>query len=163
MERKHYIDKSKKKFLEDGSIEYNGYIFHKDGYIINPSGKIVVITAKNGRMRLGLEKGKMIIIKAGRFAYELYHDVSLERSQIIKHLDGDLTNLKEENLVLVDRKEYFKDFNWTYKFDEEAVKQIKKEYENGNTSVQKLADKYECCSTTMWNIVNGNYKGTKKD
>lgn len=161
MDRKHYVDLTKKNILEDGSIEYKGYVFHKEGYVTNKSGKKIEISAKTGRMRLNLDNGKMITIKTVRIAYELYHEVTLERSQIVACLDGDLKNIAKENLVLLDRKEYFKDFNWTYKFDEETVEKIKEEYSQGNISMQKLADKYGCCLATVFNIIQGNYKGTK--
>ena len=163
MERKYYIDFAKKKLLPDGSIEYNGYLFHKDGYIINPNGRRITITAKTGRMRFRLPEGKLIIVKAARLAYEIYHNVNLNRGELVKCLDGDLTNIAMENLELLERKEYFKDFNWIYKFDEDTVQKIIKEYKKGGISIQGLADKYGCCHATIWNITHGNYKGTKKE
>jgi len=160
MERKYFIDYSKKHVLDDGSIEYCGYVFHKEGYIISPNGKKLTITRKTGHIRIDLY-GKQITVKAGRFIYELMNDVTLRRSEIVVHKDGDLTNIAFDNLEYMGRKEYFKEHTWAYKFSEEEEKQIYDEYHKGQTSIQKLSDKYRCCTTTIWNIVNGKYRGKK--
>lgn len=162
MERKYFIDYKKKHILEDGSIEYLGYIFHKEGFITGPKGKKVTITKKTGSMRFKIEEGKVIVVKAGRLVYELIHETEVNRSSIINHKDGDLSNVAFDNLEYVERKDYFKDHNWTCKFSEELAKQIYEEYQKGDTSIQKLSDKYDCCNTTTWRIVQGNYLGTKK-
>lgn len=149
------------KIIDENTIKYKGYTIYKDGRIKTPYDKAVSINPTNGYIRLSIA-GRPQSIKGGRFIYEIFTQKMLSPSMTIVHKDGDITNIAYSNLIAISRKEYFKDHQWTYKYNKQQEEEIRNRYKNGGVSIKDLADEYECCTLTIQKIIAGTYSQPHK-
>lgn len=155
MKKKHFIDKSLVKKIDEDIIEYGTYIIHRSGSILDHRNRTVKINQSTGNVRLVIN-GVSQIKKGGRLIYELFNDVELTHSDIIIFNDGDETNIALDNITIVSRKDYFDGHEWNYKFNNETQNRIKEGHKQGKT-IHQLASDYDCCDVTIWKILNEQY------
>ena len=165
MSRKNYLKANLKEVIDDNTIRYAGYTFHSNGEIHTKRGKLITVSPATGNVRLSIEK-ESIVVKGGRIMYELFNDTVLSYSDVIVFSDGDFTNISLDNIEVVNRKDYFHNYEWGYKFSKEEQEKIRREYKENKEkglTINKLAQKYDCCDITIWRIVNEIYTQAEKN
>ena len=155
--RINYINHNEVEKIDDKTVRYKGYTISKDGLILNLFNKILKINQKTGIIRLSLN-GRFQSVIGGRFIYEMFSRKTLSKNKMISYKDGDCTNIAYSNLVVIDRKNHFKDFTWCYKISEEEEKQIRKEHKIKKWSYKTLAEKHHCSLSTITKIMKGTYR-----
>ena len=92
-----------------------------------------------------------------KFVYEAVNG-ELPRGRILLPKDGDELNCKIDNALIISRKEYFKDYDYSYAAaaDQETIDRIKYDKERGY-SFNQLVTKYRISSGTIMKIVKGEY------
>lgn len=103
-------------------------------------------------------KGKRSTIKKMRLVYEAVYG-PLKNGVIIEAIDGDESNATIENIRITEKKEYFKDHDWSMKtvITEEEAENVKEDYRTGEYSYSKLTKKYKCSRSTIYKVLRGEY------
>lgn len=161
--------------IKKGPIEYHGYIFHEDGTVISPTGKVmepqidkygnrsILIIFPNKEKPDGLEKHRIYI---ARTLYNLFHDTILPNNIIIKYKDGDKGNCSIQNLIAVKKP----GTSQKPVLSQEQVNEIKKLYSNkdkhfhsqwkkteNDYSIRDLAEKYNVSIYTIQRVLSGAF------
>lgn len=143
--------------------------FHR-GFIVYPEiGRVVnkrtgrEIAAGKSRIIYRTKNGRRSSIKKMRLVYEAVHG-PLKNGVIIEAIDGDESNAVIKNIRIIEKKEYFKDHDWSMKtvITEEEVEKIKEDYGSGEYSYSTLARKYKCSRSTIYKVLRGEYFYDKK-
>ena len=137
-------------------------ILYKDCQVLPSEG---LVFSRWGT-ELGRGKGKFQYIDANgrkhqvlklKFVYEAVNG-ELPRDLVVQPKDGNELNSRIDNAQVISRKEYFKDYDYSYAAaaDQETIDAIKYDRERG-FSFNQLASKYRISSGTIIKIVKGEY------
>lgn len=148
-------------------VKFHDYTIHKKGQIYNKRNRLVSINKKNGTVRLNIDGERKIMI-AGRLVFELFTGRKLKRGDVIQFKDGDKSNAALENIEILDRKKYFKDYEWEKKIKPEQEEEIRMLYNlekkkqarydrKYGPTIKDIANNYDCCETIIWKIIHKQY------
>lgn len=146
-----------------------GYRVTESGDVISPKGNILkAYRGKKGYWVLGIRINKRIVnIFVHRFAaYQWFGSTILDTNLVVRHLDGDSTNNRKENLALGTLSENQMDcppkirlkrsliaVQYLRKLSENEVLSLLKDRKNGMLYTQ-LMKKYNIAKSTVSYIVN---------
>lgn len=160
--------------IDGKKYKYYHHIVTEDGKIYNPIEKEMKIN-KKGMIKVTID-GKKHVYVAGRIVYEAISGVPMtdprkvgntSRKKILLFKDGDCTNTAFENLIAIDRTEYFADKEWsTRKFSDEVKRAICKDFfkeGDEHVTLRNLAKKYNCSVSFVQNVINKERMLREKD
>ena len=138
--------------------DYKHYkIFPETGQIINTkTNREISANSKN----ISLDLGKNHRDKRTKiyFVYEVVNG-PLKVGTIVRPKNGDYTDARISNIEVVERKEYFKEHDWSMKvvLSEEQCEEIKNRHKEGNITCMDLALEYHVSKSTIQKVINGEY------
>jgi len=129
------------------SVNSKGEVFNDDGYQLNP------YTQSDGYKQIKMyDNGCTTSKYVHRMVWEEFIGPIPENMQI-NHINEDKTDNRLENLELVTCEENIRKRSYN-KLSLEACKAIRQEYnEKAYLTLNKLAEKYNCHSTTIHNCI----------
>lgn len=143
---------------------YKGYYVTKDGRVYDREGTKVKV--KGDSVTLAFD-GQKHTYKRARVVYEAYTGKEIGKGMIYLYKDGNEENPSLDNIIILSRKEYFKDKEWgTEKLSLEQQQQLAEEFdrkyrmENGiirkriHPTYAELSEKYGVSKSTILNILN---------
>lgn len=152
-------EKTTKERTSTDTVLFYGYEVRKNGDIVSPKGKKLnpyAFTYPYSHVTLKYE-GKVHKINRAVLIWNMFSSTPVNvHKEIVQFRDGDSSNAGYDNLFLLSRKEYYKQYdNTKRKFTEEIREQIYREYMNKEkpTSYRKLSRKYGCSLITIQKII----------
>lgn len=143
-----------------------GYSISKDGIVTSPKGNTVGTRGKYAYLYFSFKlNGKSIKVYHHRFqAYKKFKDKIYEKDIVVRHLDGNSLNNKEENIEIGTSSDNMFDIPKDKRikksalanriYSNELIKQIRKDKDSG-LSYKDLMKKYNINSKgTLWYLVN---------
>lgn len=143
-----------------------GYKISKDGIVTSPKGNTVGTRGKYAYLYFSFKlNGKSIKVYHHRFqAYKKFKDKIYEKDIVVRHLDGNSLNNKEENIEIGTSSDNMFDIPKDKRikksalanriYSNELIKQIRKDKDSG-LSYKDLMKKYNINSKgTLWYLVN---------
>lgn len=108
------------------------------------------------------EEGNKHRVSKLRFVYEAVHG-PLPKGAVLQPKDNNPLNACIDNAVLINRKDYFKSYDYSYfaAADPDVVVKIKADRRRGFSYTQ-LAEKYTLSKGTIAKIVKGTYYNDKE-
>ena len=165
----------------DGVKAYNFYtnLVTEDGHIYNAAGTELKIR-KNGYVMMYVN-GKKVTLSATRVVYEAITGVKLTeiegdgrkagRNFLTIPIDGDPTNIRFDNIKLVEKKDYYKNYDFrTSKYSKDIKKAIRRDYnreerakhnfrgEWAHPTYDELVEKYGCSRSLVYNALKKETK-----
>lgn len=149
-------------------IQYGNLVIKDDGSIYDVHNNPIKI--KNGKITVVTNEQKKTVL-AARIIYEVVNNAALPYGMVIRFLDGNENNPAYENILIIERKDFFAKHDWdkTKKIPKKTRTQIVKEYNRderkkhdfkgqwAHPSLYELSRKYNCSLSTVQKIVNGSY------
>lgn len=150
---------------EADMVLYHGYQIYRDGRIISKSGKEIssyFFTYANSHVSLTIN-GKTVKKNKAILIYNLFSETPVDTTlYVLRFKDGDSSNASFDNLFLVSRKEYLRTCRETgrgqNRFDEETRDKIRREYEQGESSLREMCGVYKCTLLTIQKIIKSGRK-----
>lgn len=146
----------------------------KDGHIYNAAGTELKVR-KNGQVQIYIN-GKKFVFAASRVVYEAVTGTKLteiegdgrksNRNLLTVPIDGDPTNIRFDNIRLVEKKEYYKGYDFkTNKYSKDIREAIRKDYNRkerakhgfkgkwAHPTYDELVAKYGCSRSYIYNAI----------
>ena len=165
------MDEKDIQYLDENTIDFYGYKVLKTGQVINKYGKVLKkwkMAHEKSHVTIYIE-GKHRKLRVARLVYYLFStapdfsdfwEIWKSCKDVIKYKDGDCTNAAYNNVLMICRMDYSREFNnpTQRKFTDAQAEQIRKEYrENSEHSYRTLCWKHGCSLGTMRKVLRDLY------
>lgn len=154
----------KKTVVQDKDmVLYHGYQIYRDGRIISKAGREIksyYFTYANSHVSMSIN-GKIVKKNKAILIYNMFSETPVDTTlYVLRFKDGDTSNAAYDNLCLVSRKDYLskcrENGRGQNRFDDRKKEQIRREYEQGSSSLREMSTKYKCSLLTIQKIINSN-------